>query len=171
MQLDSVGRMRRTSFEDMRCSVAQTLEIVGEWWTLLIVRDLLLGVSRFDELQARLGIARNVLTDRLATLTEAGIVERVAYQDSPPRYDYLLTDKGADLWMVITAMREWGDRWVAPQGPPVDVLHRRCGQTMRVVPTCSACGEPVERGDLRVVAGPGAGPEAIVPARRPTGRT
>jgi DNA-binding HxlR family transcriptional regulator len=139
--------------------------VVGEWWTLLIVRDLLLGVTRFDDLQQWLGIARNVLTDRLRTLEGAGVVERRAYQQHPERFDYRLTDKGADLWTVVTAVREWGDRWAAPAGPPVELVHRPCGQVATVVATCSSCGEPLERTDLRVVVGPGGGAEVLVRER------
>lgn len=141
----------------MRCSIAQALEVVGEWWTLLIVRDLLMGVTRFEDLQERLGIARNVLSDRLRTLVDAGVVERRKYQDNPERFDYHLTDKGRDLWVVVTAMREWGDRWSAPAGPPVEVVHRTCGNVTTIVPTCSACGEVLERRDLQLVPGPGGG--------------
>lgn len=143
----------------MSCSVAQTLEIVGDWWTLLVVRDMLLGVTRFDDLQERLGIARNVLSDRLAKLVDAGIADKVPYQDRPQRFDYLLTEKGEDLWRIVTAMREWGDRWAAPEGPPVEVQHRTCGHVATVVPTCSACGEPLERRALRMIPGPGARPD------------
>src|SRR5687767_5069851 len=103
--------MRRTSFADMNCSIAQALEVVGEWWTLLILRDVFLGVRRFDDFQKRLGIARNVLADRLDTLVERGILERRPYQDRPPRDEYVLTEKGRDLLPVIHALREWGDRW------------------------------------------------------------
>ncbi|QGG94344.1 winged helix-turn-helix transcriptional regulator [Actinomarinicola tropica] len=149
--------MRRKSFEDMRCSIAQALEVVGEWWTLLVVRDLLLGVTRFEELQERLGIARNVLTDRLRTLVDAGVVERRKYQDNPERFEYRLTEKGRDLWVVVTAMREWGDRWSAPDGPPVELVHRTCGERTTLVPTCSSCGEVLERRDLVAVPGPGGG--------------
>ena len=116
--------MRRKSFEDLRCSVAQTLEVVGEWWTLLIVRDLFLGVRRFDAIQERLGIARNVLADRLDHLVERGIVERRPYQEHPVRHDYVLTEKGRALWPVIEAMRTWGDDWEAPDGPPLELVHR-----------------------------------------------
>ena len=101
--------MRRTSFEDVRCSVAQALEVVGEWWTLLIVRDLFLGVRRFDGIQRRLGIARNVLTDRLDHLVARGVVERRPYQANPVRHEYVLTEKGKALWPVIEALRAWGD--------------------------------------------------------------
>ncbi|MET0738904.1 MAG: helix-turn-helix domain-containing protein, partial [Acidimicrobiales bacterium] len=103
--------MRRTSFEDMQCSVAQALEVVGEWWSFLIIRDAFLGVNRFGQFQDRLGIARNVLSTRLDALVEHGVLKRVAYQDNPVRHEYKLTEKGRDLWLSLTALREWGDRW------------------------------------------------------------
>jgi len=147
--------MRRASFAEMNCSIAQTLEIVGEWWTLLIVRDAMFGVTRFDEFSSRLGIARNVLTQRLDTLVEHSILTKEPYQDNPVRYDYRLTEKGRDLWTVLTALRQWGDRWTAEGGAPVVSTHS-CGQTMTVEPTCSACGERIGTGELRVHPGPGA---------------
>jgi len=148
--------MERKSFADMHCSVAQCLEVVGEWWSMLIVRDALLGVSRFDEFQRRLGVSRNVLQQRLHRLVVAGILEKEAYSDHPPRFDYRLTDKGRDLWPVLTAMRQWGDRYAAPDGPPVHVVHRPCGRVTEAVLVCSACGAPLRRGDLLAVPGPGA---------------
>jgi DNA-binding HxlR family transcriptional regulator len=163
MQPTYRGSVRRKSFEDMRCSVAQTLEIVGEWWTLLIVRDLLVGVTRFDALQQRLGIARNILADRLTRLVETGVVERRMYQEHPERFEYRLTEMGADLWKVVTALREWGDRWVAPQGPPVELVHRHCGEVTHAEPVCAACGEPLHRRDIQLVPGPGAGDEPVLP--------
>ncbi|MBN0971100.1 transcriptional regulator [Gordonia sp. JH63] len=147
--------MRRASFAEMNCSIAQTLEIVGEWWTLLIVRDAMFGVTRFDEFSSRLGIARNVLTQRLDTLVEHEILAKEPYQDNPVRYDYRLTEKGRDLWTVLAALRQWGDRWTAEDGAPVVSTHS-CGQTMTVEPTCSACGERIGTGELRVHPGPGA---------------
>ena len=147
--------MRRASFAEMNCSIAQTLEVVGEWWTLLIVRDAMFGVKRFDEFSSRLGIARNVLTQRLDTLVEHGVLTKEPYQDNPVRYDYRLTEKGRDLWTVLAALRQWGDKWTAKDGAPVVSTHS-CGQTMTVEPTCSACGELIAVGDLRVHAGPGA---------------
>ena len=148
--------MRRTSFEDMNCSVARTLEVVGEWWSLLIVRDALLGVRRFDDFQARLGISRNVLTQRLQTLVEQGVLERVPYQEHPPRHEYRLTDKGKALWQVVNAMREWGDRWEPrPEGAPTLMIHRGCGEVTHVVPTCAHCGAAIDRSDLKVLPGPG----------------
>jgi DNA-binding HxlR family transcriptional regulator len=148
--------MRRTSFEDVNCSIAQALEVVGEWWTLLVIRDVFLGVTRFDDLRDRLGISRNVLADRLDHLVAHGVLEKVPYQERPIRYDYLLTPKGVDLWESLTALRQWGDRWAAPDGAPVELVHKGCGQHMQVVPTCSACGEVVTARDVRAVPGPAA---------------
>jgi DNA-binding HxlR family transcriptional regulator len=148
--------MRRTSFEAMNCSVAQTLEVIGEWWTMLIVRDCFLGITRFDDFSGRLGIARNILADRLAHLVEHGVLTRVAYQDRPVRYNYRLTEKGRDLWLVLGAMRQWGDRWAAPDGPPVVIEHQACGHPATVNPTCSQCGATLDARSLRVRPGPGA---------------
>lgn len=148
--------MRRKSFEDMNCSVAQTLEVVGEWWSMLIIRDAFLGVTRFDDFQARLGISRNILSERLDHLVDRGVLERQRYQDRPPRYAYVLTDKGRDLWPVLAALRQWGDRWEAPDGPPVVVEHLACGHPVEVVPTCGHCGEPLDSRSVSVHPGPGA---------------
>ncbi|MBI3686987.1 MAG: helix-turn-helix transcriptional regulator [Actinobacteria bacterium] len=153
--------MRRTSFADMPCSVARSLEVVGEWWTPLIVRDALFGVRRFEEFQARLGIARNVLAQRLDQLVEEGVLVRVPYQERPVRHEYRLTDKGRDLWHVLTALRQWGDRWVAPDGPPVRLLHERCGRTVTAVPVCSHCGEELRPQELRPTRGPGFRPIGV----------
>ena len=147
--------MRRTSFEDVNCSIAQCLEVVGEWWSLLILRDVFLGIRRFDDIQARLGISRNVLNQRLSRLVAQDVLERVPYQEHPPRYDYRLTDKGRDLWLVITAMRQWGDTWAAPDGPPVETVHTACGHVSQAVPTCSHCGHPLDARAVRAVPGPG----------------
>jgi DNA-binding HxlR family transcriptional regulator len=148
--------VRRKSFEEMTCSVAQCLEVVGEWWTMLIVRDLFLGVRRFDALQTRLGISRNVLTERLDHLVEHGVIERRPYQEHPVRHDYVLTEKGRSLWPVLNAMRQWGDEWSAPGGPPVEIVHRGCGQRTHAVTTCAACGERLGPADVEAVPGPGA---------------
>lgn len=148
--------MQRTSFADVNCSVAQFLEVVGEWWSLLIVRDAFLGVSRFDDFQARLGISRNTLNERLSHLVESGVLKRVQYQDHPPRSEYRLTDKGRDLWHVVTAMRQWGDRWAAPGGAPLKIRHTACGHVVKAVPVCSHCGERLEPRGVRALPGPGA---------------
>ncbi len=157
--------MRRTSFEDMNCSLAQCLEVVGEWWTLLIVRDALFGVTRFDDFRARLGIARNVLTQRLEHLVEHGVLSKEPYQDNPVRHDYRLTPKGRSLWLVVAAMRQWGDEWAAPDGPPVQMRHTGCGHLATVEPVCSECGEHIAPPDLRLVLGPGAKDASLLPAR------
>jgi DNA-binding HxlR family transcriptional regulator len=159
--------VQRKSFAGINCSVAQCLEVVGERWTLLIVRDLLLGVSRFDAFEARLGIARNVLAQRLTYLQEHGIVERELYQPHPARYDYRLTAKGLDLGKVVTAMREWGDRWAAPDGPPVELIHDSCGHATTMVPHCSHCGEQLRRREIHHVPGPGAADPTRLPGTTP----
>jgi DNA-binding HxlR family transcriptional regulator len=147
--------VERKSFADMHCSVAQCLEVTGEWWSMLIIRDAFLGVTRFDDFQQRLGIARNILNQRLARLVEEGVLDKVAYSDHPPRYDYRLTAKGRDLWPIMTAMRQWGDKHAAPDGPPLNVIHKKCGEVSQAVMTCSACGEPLTARDVRAVRGPG----------------
>lgn len=158
----------------MTCSIAQCLEAAGEWWSMLIIRDAFFGVSRFDHFQQRLQIGRNILTQRLEHLVSHGILERVPYQEHPVRYDYRLTGKGRDLWPVLTAMRQWGDRWAAPNGPPVQVLHRTCGHLAESAPTCSSCGQPMDLRSVQPVIGPGAGeptslPLAADPPRAPSG--
>jgi DNA-binding HxlR family transcriptional regulator len=158
--------MQRKSFAGMNCSIAQCLEVVGEWWTLLIVRDAFFGYSRFDQFESRLGIARNVLTQRLEHLVAQGVLERVPYHEHPVRYDYRLTEKGRDLWHVVTAMRQWGDRWAAPDGPPVEIVHDACGAITHVTPTCSSCGETLGLLDVTPRRGPG-GAEALGQALQP----
>jgi DNA-binding HxlR family transcriptional regulator len=156
--------MRRTSFADMNCSIAQSLEAVGEWWTLLILRDAMMGVTRFDQFQSRLGIARNVLTARLQSLVENGILEEVQYQERPPRFEYVLTAKGGELWTVLTMLRQWGDRWSAPDGAPVEAVHDRCGHVMQARLVCSECGEPLRGAELTLRHGPGAREGGVLPA-------
>jgi len=149
----------------MTCSVAKCLDVVGEWWSLLIIRDALLGVTRFDDFQARLGISRNILTQRLNHLVDHEILKRVAYSDHPPRSEYRLTAKGRDLWQVVTAMRQWGDTWAAPDGPPVETRHTACGHIVTAVPTCSGCGEPLDARAVTAVPGPGGSEAAFARTR------
>jgi DNA-binding HxlR family transcriptional regulator len=149
----------RRAYDDQECSVAATLEIVGERWTLLIVREALLGVHRFDELQSDLGIARNVLQTRLERLIEHGILERRRYHDRPARYEYHLTDTGLDLWPAIVALMQWGDAHAPPPGGPSVVLeHRGCGGGLDAHRVCLRCGERLGARDVWATAGPGAGP-------------
>jgi DNA-binding HxlR family transcriptional regulator len=158
--------VERKSFSAMHCSVAQCLEVIGEWWTMLIVRDAFLGVTRFDDFQKRLGISRNVLDQRLNRLVETGVLVKVPYSEHPLRFDYRLTDKGRDLWPVLTTMREWGDKYAAPDGPPMLVTHKSCGHVSDAVMTCSACGEPIGPRDVRAAPGPGAVEPLVGETRR-----
>jgi DNA-binding HxlR family transcriptional regulator len=148
--------MLHRTYDDQTCSVARTLEVVGERWTLLILRDALLGIRRFDDFQADLGIARNVLTDRLGRLVEAGVLERRAYQERPLRHEYRLTDKGRDLFPVVHALARWGDKHAAPDGPPRLFLHRDCGGTLDDRRICDRCGAAVELRQVQTLPGPGA---------------
>jgi len=146
--------VKRTSVAHLNCSIAQALEVVGEWWTLLVVRNLMFGQRRFEAIQADLGIARNILSDRLTTLVDHGVVEKVRYQEHPERFEYHLTDKGRDLFPVIAALLAWGDRWSSPEGAPVHLLHR-CGEIASPKVVCDRCGEPLALSDVRAKAGPG----------------
>jgi DNA-binding HxlR family transcriptional regulator len=142
--------MGRVDFSQMSCSVARTLEAVGDRWSLLIIRDAFWGLRRFEEFTEDLGIARNVLTDRLGKLVDEGIFDRVAYEERPTRYDYVLTDKGRDLFGVVMAMVAWGDRWTADGTPPVQLDHRTCGATaIHPQVVCDDCGRPLELGEVR----------------------
>ena len=145
--------MERKSFATMDCSVAQCLEVIGEWWSMLVVRDAFMGVTRFEDFQRRLGISRNILQQRLTRLVDEGVLARVRYSEHPPRYEYRLTGKGRDLWPVLTAMRQWGDHHAAPSGPPVEVVHNACGARTELALVCASCGERVGPRDVRAVAG------------------
>lgn len=129
--------------------------MIGDRWTMLVIRDAFLGVRRFDDFQRSLGVARNVLTDRLHRLCEDGILERRPYQQRPTRYDYALTSKGRDLWPVLISLLVWGDRYLAYDGPPRLVLHRDCGGQITDRLTCSACDAPLGPGDVTTTGGPG----------------
>ena len=145
----------RTSYKDFACSTAQSLEVVGEWWTLLIVRDAFFGVRRFEDFQRRLGISRSVLTNRLNRLVEEGILDTRPYETRPPRVEYVLTEKGFDLFPVLVALQQWGDRWSSPK-PPVVLRHLGCRKLTRPHLVCSACGERVGPQDVTATPGPGA---------------
>ncbi|KAA1424230.1 winged helix-turn-helix transcriptional regulator [Nocardioides antri] len=137
--------------EPRECSIARTLELVGERWTLLVIRELMVGSRRFEEIARYTGAPRDVLTARLRKLEADGLVERRPYQQRPPRLDYHLTPLGWSLLPVITVLREWGDDHLAgADGPPL-VLRHTCGATLRAVVCCSACGEEVRARDLAPV--------------------
>lgn len=147
--------MRQTSFAAMHCSLARSLEVVGDWWSPLILRDLFLGLDRFDQLVVDLGISRNLLRDRLEVLIAGGVVTKERYQDAPVRSRYVLTQAGRELVPVLLALSAWGDRWVSPEGgPPLQVRHRECGPTVATV-TCATCGEPLTADSVTVTGGPG----------------
>ena len=151
----------------MECSIARSLEIIGEWWTLLIVRDAFFGITRFEEFHQRLGIARNILTTRLDTLVDHGVMERRPYDEARGRFDYVLTDKGRALWPVLVTMRQWGDEWVTGEKrAPVLLQHTTCGETIHADLVCDHCGELLEPHDLRSVRGPGAKDTTLLPPRR-----
>ncbi|MFI2228520.1 winged helix-turn-helix transcriptional regulator [Nocardia testacea] len=161
--------MQRTSFADMHCSIGQSLELIGEWWTPLIVRDLYLGLRRFDDIAENLGISRNLLTRRFETLIADGIVERRVYQERPLRHEYHLTEAGLDLVPVLMALMAWGDKWATPPGgPPVRLVHRECRVEFTPQVCCSECGKPVHAQNVTAMPGSGAacGPGTRVLARR-----
>jgi DNA-binding HxlR family transcriptional regulator len=145
----------RNQLDHMNCSIARTLEVIGDAWTPLILRDIAIGITRFDAIQRDLGISRKVLSERLASLVEHGVLERVPYQDKPVRYDYYATAKGADLGFVLLAMQTWGNRWVfGEQGPPLLLRHEPCGAIVEAVTACSHCGEQLSVGELTPLRGP-----------------
>jgi DNA-binding HxlR family transcriptional regulator len=140
------------TYEEQVCSVARALEAVGERWTLLIVRDVQLGLHRFEDLRSELGIARNVLTARLKLLVEAGVIERRPYCDHPQRWEYHLTPMGRELAVPIVALMQWGDKHLAhPDGPPRRARHRSCGGAVEVGFCCISCGTPVPAREVEVV--------------------
>lgn len=146
--------MLKRDYEGQVCSIARSLELVGDRWTLLIVRDLVFGRSRFDEFLASLGVATNVLTDRLNRLVDQGIAERVRYSERPERFEYRLTAKGRELGLVLLALMQWGDRHVSEKPPRI--ARRRSDRSRVSVALVAADGSPVKPGDLELVPGPGA---------------
>jgi DNA-binding HxlR family transcriptional regulator len=150
--------MQRTRFGDMACSIARTLDIAGEPWSPLIIRDIWVGTNRFDDIQRGLGISRKVLAERLAWLQAQGVLERRPYSERPPRDEYVLTEKGLELCEVLMAITAWGDRWTAGEaGPPVLLRHRTCGQLTHADVRCAQCGEKLHARDIGFELGPGAG--------------
>jgi DNA-binding HxlR family transcriptional regulator len=156
-------------YESSACSIARTLEQIGDRWALLILRDVANGVRRFDQLADHLGVARNVLSRRLAALTEFGVVTRVAYRDegSRERQEYRLTDAGRELIPILLAFMGWGDRHLAgPEGPPAYPVHARCGAPVRVSITCEAGHDLGDRPHLHLEPGPGSRVRAGAPGGR-----
>jgi DNA-binding HxlR family transcriptional regulator len=147
--------MLHRDYSGQNCSIAGTLELIGERWTLLILRDAFHRVRRFEDFQRRLGIARNVLSNRLQTLVDAGILERRLYQEHPARYEYRLTEKGIGLWPVLMTLVKWGDKYAAPHGVPRIIEHRDCGGQVNDHLMCDRCGKPLSARDVVARPGPG----------------
>lgn len=137
--------MRWNELAEQECSLARTLAVIGDRWTLLVLREAFLRVRRFEDFQQNLGIARRVLSERLAHLTAEGVLEKHPYQDRPLREEYRLTQKGLDLYPSLMALIQWGDKhYAGPEGPPVLHRHKSCGHDFRSVASCSECGEALD---------------------------
>ncbi len=148
--------MGRISTSTSGCSIQQTLDVIGDRWMLLIIRNLFRGARRFSELEEDLGIAKNLLTVRLNKLVSADIVERVPYQDRPVRHEYLLTQKGRDLSPSLVALMKWGDRWCNDGSAPTVLVHSDCGTPLMQVTHCPTCDDALDPGQIRSRPGPGA---------------
>ena len=147
--------------DTLDCSIQRTLDIIGDRWTLLILRDLFRGVRRFSKIQADLGIAKNLLADRLSALVEAEIVEKVAYQERPLRHEYRLTAKGRALSPALVALMRWGDIWCSGGLAPTELIHDRCGTRVELQPWCTTCNEPVDPLGIGSRPGPGRNREDV----------
>jgi DNA-binding HxlR family transcriptional regulator len=148
--------MDSISASTYQCSVARTVEVVGERWTMLILREAFLGVKRFDHIQRDLGIARNILSDRLGKLVDHEILQKRRYSERPARFEYRLTAKGRDLYPIVVTLMQWGDQHAAgPAGAPVELVHGPCGQVTHASLTCDVCGEGVHALNSSPAAGPG----------------
>ncbi len=150
--------MKRKSFGKMQCPVARGLERIGEWWSMLIVRDAFHGLTRFDQFQQSLGIAPSMLTRRLAALVKTGILEKRRYSERPPRYEYVLTERGSDLRPVLVALQAWGNKHFAPEGPSVMLVHAKTGAPADPVLVDRATGRPLTQPEYVIAPGPAASP-------------
>ena len=147
--------MRWQDIDQQPCSLARSLAIIGDNWTLLVLRDCFLGVRRFDDFQQRLGVTRHVLSDRLRKLADGGVLEKVAYQERPLRHESRLTPMGRDLYPVIAHLAQWGDKYLAGDaGPPLVRVHRQCGEPLEAKLQCGHCGDSVEAQDIRLEENP-----------------
>ncbi len=158
-------------YNNLDCSVARTLEHIGERWTFMVLRDAIYGVRRFDDFQTSLGIARNILTKRLTKLVDAGIMRKEAYQEHPPRYEYLLTEKGRDLVPILTSLLAWGDQWETENQPPVRLIHTTCDSVMHSQSVCSECGGEINVFNLRLDPVPQIVVERVLKAKLATHTT
>jgi DNA-binding HxlR family transcriptional regulator len=150
--------MQRKSFSTMECPIARSLDRVGEWWSILILRDAAQGMTRFDQFQQSLDIAPNILTRRLAALVEAGLLERRRYSERPPRDEYVLTKRGRDFWPTLVNLMAWGNKHFAPEGPSVMLVDRDSGEAVEPVLVDARTGRRISRDHHQLVPGPAAGP-------------
>ena len=151
-----LGGVKRVDTSDGPCTIARSAALLGDHWNLLIVREACLGTRRFDDFQAELGIGRNILTTRLHQLVEAGVLKRVAYQESPQRFEYRLTQQGRDVYPILAAMATFGDKWLHGSGEPLVIFrHLTCDHDMHAVVTCSECAQPLDARSVRARPGPG----------------
>lgn len=168
MQAARIGPMLGRDYSGQNCSLARTLEVLGERWTLLVLRDAFQGVTRFDHFARRLRVAPNILTKRLATLVEAGVLTRRRYQERPERFEYVLTDAGKELLPALVDLMRWGDAHLAPNGPPAVLRHGGgCGGELGAGAVCGRCGRAVPADDVEWYRGPGthrAAGERMIPA-------
>jgi DNA-binding HxlR family transcriptional regulator len=143
--------MRRTRFDQAECPVARTSDLLGDWWTPLVLRELLLGRHRFGDIQDRLDVSRPILSERLKRLEREGVITRVQYEEHPPRYEYHLTDKGVALWEVVVAMWRFGDDWLfGDDGALIELIDKRTGEQIRPRMVDEATGEPLDLASTRV---------------------
>lgn len=148
--------MKRTSFARWPCSIARTVDLLGDWWTPLVLREAFYGVTRFEDWQRNLGIGRNVLAERLKRLVSEDMLARRRYQEHPQRFEYHLTEKGRDFFPVLMAMLRWGDRWLdGGRGAPVSLRHLPCGHLTHAEVVCAHCGEALTRENVLGELGPG----------------
>jgi DNA-binding HxlR family transcriptional regulator len=148
--------MRAAELIEQNCSIARPATLLGDPWTLVILRQAFSRVRRFEDFQRQLGISRSLLADRLNRLVETGILRREPYKDEVrTRHEYRLTQKGLDLYPALMALREWGDRYMADEGAPLHITHRDCGGEAHVHLTCDRCGEEIGARDTEVAPGPG----------------
>ncbi|MEV0966513.1 MULTISPECIES: helix-turn-helix domain-containing protein [unclassified Streptomyces] len=149
--------MRSTDIGSEPCSIARSVALLGDRWTLIVLRQAFLGIRRFEDFRSSLGVSRTLLSQRLGTLVEEEILERRAYRDARrTREEYRLTEKGLDLYPVLMALRTWGDRHMAPDGAPVVYRHRDCGGTAEIRHVCDHCGQDLTARDVAPLPGPGA---------------
>ena len=147
--------MRWADIGEDICSVSRSLSIVGDKWTLLIIRSAFMGTRKFSDFQSEIGMTRHRLSDRLTKLVDYGVFEKVEYQNNPVRYEYRLTERGKELYPIIMSLVKWGDKWMAGKaGKPMEYIHNKCGNKVMPTLTCPECAEEIDPRDMTVMPGP-----------------